>query len=178
MSVLRAAAQVQEGSALVGLARFDGLDADDAAELLRPCCASRRWIRQVVSGRPYGTMRRLVESSNDVVCDLGWPDLAEALAAYRRFGERGGGTDRGSAWSWQEQSGAGDPASAPPLAEAVLAYERRFGHAFLICAAGRSAAEIRAAVQQRLTNPTRLEREIVRAELRAVVRLRLIKTFH
>src|SRR5664279_813400 len=136
----------------------------------------------MVSGRPYGSMRRLISASDDIIADLQWSDIAESLAAHPRIGDRVGGTTRESAWSRQEQSGAGDSSVADScvaaqLVEQNLAYEARFGHVFLICATGRSAEQMLAALRQRLANPTPDEREVVRAELRAIVRLRLIKTF-
>ncbi len=56
-------------------------------------------------------------------------------------------------------------------------YEDRFGHVFLICATGRSAGEMLAALRERLGNDPRTEREVVRGELLEIVRLRLAKTF-
>jgi 2-oxo-4-hydroxy-4-carboxy-5-ureidoimidazoline decarboxylase len=164
-------------SALVEIALFDALPADDAAELMRPCCASRRWITEVVSGRPYGSLRRLSSASDDVLADLSWADVAEALNAHPRIGDRLAGAERESAWSRQEQSGAADPAAADELIAGNLAYEQRFGQVFLICATGRSATEILAALRARLDNPTEVERQVIRTELREIVRLRLIKTF-
>jgi 2-oxo-4-hydroxy-4-carboxy-5-ureidoimidazoline decarboxylase len=164
-------------SALVEIAIFDRMEPFEAAELIRPCCASHRWVSEVVMGRPYGSMRRLLAASADVIADLRWTDLAEALAAHPRIGDRVAGADRESSWSRQEQSGASDPSVADELYQGNVAYEARFGHVFLICATGRSAAEMLSALKQRLNNPTDVEREVVRAELREIVRLRVIKTF-
>lgn len=148
-------------SALLEIALFDGMEPFDAAELMRPCCASRRWISEVVMGRPYGSMRRLLAASADVMADLRWTDLAEALAAHPRIDDRA----------------AADPAVADELYQGNVAYEARFGHVFVICARGRTAADMLAALTHRLENPTDVEREVVRAELRDIVRLGLIKTF-
>jgi 2-oxo-4-hydroxy-4-carboxy-5-ureidoimidazoline decarboxylase len=164
-------------SALVEIARFDGLARADAAELLRPCCASTRWVREVVSGRPYGSLRRLIDASNDVLADLAWSDVAQALAAHPRIGDRVTGGDRESAWSRQEQAGAADSTVTEQLLAGNLAYETRFGHVFLICATGRSPQGMLAELQRRLDNPPEAERAVVRAELREIVRLRLIKSF-
>jgi 2-oxo-4-hydroxy-4-carboxy-5-ureidoimidazoline decarboxylase len=161
----------------VQIAGFDRLPADEAAELIRPCCASTRWVAEVVSDRPYGSLARLSAASDDVLADLAWADVAEALAAHPRIGERLGGSGQESAWSRQEQSGAADPSVADQLVAGNLAYEQRFGQIFLICATGRTAPEILAALRARLHNPTEVERQVVRTELRAIVGLRLIKTF-
>ena len=177
---------------LVPVAVLDQAAADRAAALLRPSCASTRWGQRLVAGRPYRTLEGLTAASGAVIAGLGWPDIEEALAAHPRIGDRppghggrdGGpgppaGTERESAWSRQEQSGV---AGASPEAEAGLragnlAYEERFGHVFLICAAGRSAPDMLAALRARLGHDPATEREVVRDELRRIVALRLGKTF-
>lgn len=177
VSSVRVVTENDGESALVQIARFDELPATRAADLLHPCCGSRRWVGEMVSGRPYGSMRRVIGASDDIVADLHWSDIAEALAGHPRIGARVGGADRGSAWSRQEQSGAADSSVRDELVRGNMAYETRFGHVFLICASGRSATEMLTALRERLANPTAVEREVVRDELRRIVRLRLIKTF-
>jgi 2-oxo-4-hydroxy-4-carboxy-5-ureidoimidazoline decarboxylase len=58
-----------------------------------------------------------------------------------------------------------------------IEYERRFGHVFLIFATGRTAAEVLAALRQRLGNAPEDEREVVREELLQIVQARLEKLF-
>jgi 2-oxo-4-hydroxy-4-carboxy-5-ureidoimidazoline decarboxylase len=190
------------------VAELDEATATIAAGLLRPSCASARWIERLVSGRPYGTQPALVAASDAAIGALGWPDLEEALAAHPRIGDRPereapvpdapvpdppvpdapepeapeAGTAAGgreAAWSRQEQSGARD---APAEVQAGLragnaAYEERFGHVFLICATGMSAASMLAALHERLGHDPAAEREVVRGELTKIVRLRLGKAF-
>ena len=63
------------------------------------------------------------------------------------------------------------------LAAGNAEYEARFGHVFLICAAGRSGAEMLAELRARLGNRPAGEQQVVRRELGAIARLRLEKTF-
>jgi 2-oxo-4-hydroxy-4-carboxy-5-ureidoimidazoline decarboxylase len=56
-----------------------------------------------------------------------------------------------------------------------VAYERRFGHVFLIYASGRSARAVLAALRERLGNDEETERHVVREELRKIVNLRLAR---
>ncbi len=167
----------------VPVADLDRATAATAATLLRPSCASARWIARLVSGRPYGTRPALVAASDATISALGWPDIQQALAAHPRIGGRpesgaaGGDTD--AAWSRQEQSGAQDaPADVlAGLRAGNAAYEERFGHVFLICATGMSAASMLAALQARIGHDPATEREVVRDELMKIVRLRLAKAF-
>jgi 2-oxo-4-hydroxy-4-carboxy-5-ureidoimidazoline decarboxylase len=188
---------------LVPVADLDRAPAADAAALLRPACASTRWIRRLVDGRPHESLDRLIGASDAAIGALSWPDIEEALAAHPRIGNRAPsgagesaagepaaaepadgesqapGGDREAAWSRQEQAGT---AGATPDVQAALragnlAYETRFGHIFLICATGQSATDMLAALRLRLSNEPGAEREIVRDELLRIVRLRLAKTF-
>jgi 2-oxo-4-hydroxy-4-carboxy-5-ureidoimidazoline decarboxylase len=168
-------------SSRVPVADLDRATAATAAGLLRPSCASARWAGRLVSGRPFGTLPALMAASDDAIGALGWPDIEQALAAHPRIGDRPdpgpAGGDREAAWSRQEQSGArGAPADVRARLRAG-AYEDRFGHVFLICATGMTAASMLDALQARLGHDPAAEREVVRDELRKIVRLRLGKSF-
>jgi OHCU decarboxylase len=77
--------------------------------------------------------------------------------------------------SSQEQSGASSasPSEAAALAEGNRAYEQRFGHVFIVSAAGRSAADVLAALRDRLQNDPAAEIAIASAEQQKITRLRL-----
>jgi 2-oxo-4-hydroxy-4-carboxy-5-ureidoimidazoline decarboxylase len=173
----------------VPVADLDRATAATAAGLLRPSCASARWIERMVSGRPHGSLPALMAASDGTIAALGWPDIEHALAAHPRIGarlpDRGAPPDqedrddREAAWSRQEQSGTRDagPDVQAGLRAGNTAYTERFGHVFLICATGMSAASMLAALQARLGHDPATEREVVRDELTKIVRLRLAKSF-
>jgi len=153
------------------LDRFNGLPPAAAQEVLLACCASPRWAARVADHRPYPTPADLVVAGVAAFDELPWPELAAALAAHPRIGERPSGDDAEAAWSRREQSGV--QGADVELAEANRAYEDRFGHLFLIFASGKSAGEILAAARGRLGNDEETERRVVRGELRKIVELRL-----
>jgi 2-oxo-4-hydroxy-4-carboxy-5-ureidoimidazoline decarboxylase len=157
------------------LAGFNALPAVEAEAELRSCCASAAWARQVAAGRPYPDLAALCEAAEAALAGLGWPDITEALAAHPRIGDRVSGEGREAGWSRREQAGVSgaDPATHAALAEANRAYERRFGHVFLVFASGRTDTELLAAARERLGNPPEAEREVVRGELGKIARLRL-----
>lgn len=154
---------------------FDALSPMAAGTLLTPVCASDAWIVAMVATRPHGTLELLSTRSDEALAALEWPDVGQALAAHPKIGERAGGDEREAAWSREEQSGAVD-ADAEDLRAGNVAYEQRFGHVFLICATGRSSGEMLATLRDRLGHDDAVEREVVRAELAKIVRLRLAKT--
>ncbi|GAA4185281.1 2-oxo-4-hydroxy-4-carboxy-5-ureidoimidazoline decarboxylase [Streptosporangium oxazolinicum] len=88
-----------------------------------------------------------------------------------------GHSEREAAWSRGEQAGVGTAGREvlDRLAEGNRAYERRFGHIYLICATGLSAEEMLARLTERLGNDEDTERDVVRTELAKITRLRLAK---
>jgi 2-oxo-4-hydroxy-4-carboxy-5-ureidoimidazoline decarboxylase len=156
---------------------FDALDAGPAAAVLAPCCASRRWADLLVAGRPYRRQDALIAASDAAISVLTWDDISEALAAHPRIGGSLAAAGREAAWSAQEQRSAATAGAAErdELAAANAEYEERFGYVFLIRASGRSAADMLAALRERLGHDPAAEREVVRDELRGIVALRLAR---
>src|SRR6266542_2926048 len=68
-----------------------------------------------------------------------------------------------------------DPHDSLSFAAANEAYQRRFGHVYLVCATGRTAAELLALLRARLGNEPGAEWDVVRSELRKINRIRLGK---
>ena len=159
----------------VSLDRFNALPAPDAERELLNCCASRAWARAVAADRPYPGSAALAAAGDAVLAELPWPDIAEALGAHPRIGQRAAGTGRDAAWSRREQAGVegADAAVRGALAEANREYEQRFGHVFLIFATGRTPAEMLTAARARLAHDEPTERRVVRDELAKIIRLRL-----
>lgn len=144
-------------------------------ELLR-VCGSRTWARMVAARGPFAELDALWAAAESAWDALGRDDWLEAFAAHPRIGESttaAGG--EASAWSRNEQARAAEAGSATlaRLAEAQDRYEQRFGHGFLICAAGRSAGEILEVCTARLTNDPATELRIGADEERKIGRLRL-----
>jgi 2-oxo-4-hydroxy-4-carboxy-5-ureidoimidazoline decarboxylase len=158
------------------IVRFNALPRGEAEAELLACCASRRFAEAVADGRPYASTEDLFAAAGKAVRDLDWPDVAEALAAHPRIGDRPKGADREARWSRTEQSGVAD-ADRDAFAEGNAAYEERFGHVFLICASGRSAGEMLAELRERMANDPAAERGVVHGELVKITELRLRKLF-
>lgn len=93
---------------------------------------------------------------------LTWDDIAVVMAAHPRIGEHS---------TTGEQDGVGD-GTRPALAAANRAYEERFGHIFLTCAAGRGGEEMLAELRDRLNNDVDAERRVVARELLKIALLR------
>lgn len=149
----------------------------DRLELdLLACCAAPAWGAAITAGRPYPDRDAVLAAADRAAEGLSWADVLTGLSAHPRIGERAQGDSAEAAWSRREQSaaaGSADDRTRAELIEANRAYEKRFGHVFLIFASGRSQAEILAAARERLANDDETEHAIVAGELRRIARLRL-----
>jgi 2-oxo-4-hydroxy-4-carboxy-5-ureidoimidazoline decarboxylase len=151
--------------------RFDDLPEDEARGLLLRCLSAPGWAERVLAGRPYVSGDRLLAAADAAARDLSPDDLEAALAGHPRIGERASAAHNAAA-SAREQSGV-ETADRDRLLEANRAYEERFGHVFLIRAAGRSGAEILAELERRLGNPPEAEQAETVDNLRQIALLRL-----
>ena len=158
---------------------LEELNRADRSELLATllaCCDVPSWAEAVVAGRPYADVDGLLATADLAARRMTPAEVAQALAAHPRIGERAQGAGTEAAWSRQEQSGVSrDERTQSELAEANRAYEERFGRVFLICATGLSAEEVLAAARQRLGNDEATEEDVVADELRKIAVLRLRK---
>ena len=156
-----------------GLDWFNALSDAEARECLYACLASRTWATNVAAGRPYESLSQLMANVDTEMDRLSADDWLQAFAAHPRIGERGG---HSAATSEREQSRvmqATDETLTALRAE-NQAYEERFGHIFLIAAAGRSAEEILDNLRERMTNEPATEIEVAADEQRKIARLRLL----
>jgi 2-oxo-4-hydroxy-4-carboxy-5-ureidoimidazoline decarboxylase len=158
-----------------GLSSFNGLPPDEACAELLACCNSAAWARQVAAGRPYASLAAVLRHSDAAVASLTAAGLADALAGHPRIGERAAADARSAAWSGREQAGvrAAGQDTIDALALANADYEGRFGHIYLVCAAGRSGPELLALLRTRLRNDPETEWLVVRAELQKINQIRL-----
>ena len=158
-----------------GLDEFNGAPADRAVEALRACNAAPRFAASLVAARPFRDVDTLVARAEEVARGLPWDEVAIALAAHPRIGDRVGGSTAEAAASRREQSSMSDADDA--VREALLAgnreYEARFDHVFLIRASGRSPEEMLAELRRRLANDGQAERGEVTEQLAQITALRV-----
>lgn len=168
------------GRLLLGLRRLNTLIQEDAEAALRTCCGANAWVRAMAERRPFRSLAALFDAADEIGRALQKDDWLEAFACHPKIGEREAKQHQDAAargFSAQEQSGmqsATDETRAA-LVEANRAYEAKFGHIFLICATGKSAAEMLAAARRRLENEPSAEIAVAAEEHRQITRIRLEK---
>ncbi|HKU35417.1 MAG TPA: 2-oxo-4-hydroxy-4-carboxy-5-ureidoimidazoline decarboxylase [Paenarthrobacter sp.] len=157
------------------LAVFNSVERDEAIKVLTPCLDISRWVESIVDARPFASVDELLGQANSAAEPFSPQEVESAMAHHPRIGERPKAQTTEAAMSRSEQAGVdpGDNQTTDALAEGNRAYEEKFGRVFLIRAAGRSAQEILATLQERLTHTPEQEDTIVAEQLREIALLRL-----
>jgi 2-oxo-4-hydroxy-4-carboxy-5-ureidoimidazoline decarboxylase len=155
-------------------------DPDARASLAR-CCGTRRWVEGMMAARPFLSRTQLFGEAERVWWRLGDGDWREAFDHHPRIGadldrlrEKFGTTAQ---WATGEQAGVAGSAPATLLALQAgnIAYEARFGHLFIVCATGSTAATMLDRLRLRLDNAPENELRIAAGEQAKITRLRLEK---
>ncbi|NUT72881.1 2-oxo-4-hydroxy-4-carboxy-5-ureidoimidazoline decarboxylase [Pseudarthrobacter sp. C4D7] len=157
------------------LAEFNSADPSSAQATLRPCIDVSRWVEAVAGARPFTGRNELLDFAARAANPFTSAEVEAAMAHHPRIGERPTAASTEASMSRSEQAGVdpADTAVAEALARGNREYEEKFGRVFLIRAAGRSAQDILAALNQRLTNSPEEEDRIVAQQLREIAVLRL-----
>jgi 2-oxo-4-hydroxy-4-carboxy-5-ureidoimidazoline decarboxylase len=170
------------------LGEVNALDAAAAARELLRCCGSTRWAEKMTAARPFVTVDAMMIASDAIWSALDRADWLEAFGAHPKIGTDARLTPRTPAlperealaersWSAQEQAGVASATDdvLDRLAAKNREYEARFGYIFIVCATGKSAAEMLRMLEQRLTHDPDTELRAAAGEQRQITRLRLAK---
>ncbi|MFZ5894943.1 MAG: 2-oxo-4-hydroxy-4-carboxy-5-ureidoimidazoline decarboxylase [Myxococcota bacterium] len=161
--------------------RLNTLDEAEARAQFERCCGARRWVEGMLGRRPFASASELVEQAESVWASLQASDYLEAFSHHPEIGQNLDELRRKfqhtADWSQAEQAGTEDASEAVLLAlrDQNRAYRARFGYTFIICATGKRADEMLAALERRLQNSAEVELEIAAAEQAKITRLRLEK---
>ncbi len=162
----------------LSVAELDALAPSDAAAIFTACCGSSRWTAAMVARRPFLDRASVLRAADEEWQLLSPTEWLEAFAHHPRIGESRAAASVGTAARQMSESEQSKVATAEAsvkteLAAAQLEYEARFGYIFLICATGKSAAEILAALRSRMANDPETELRVAAEEQRQITQLRL-----
>ncbi len=160
------------------LARWNSLDPDAAAREALPCCGSQAWATALASRRPVADERSLIETSSSVWLALPEDAWQEAFDSHPRIGQKHAqnhATQESLRWSAQEQRTvlSEDDSVKIALEEANRRYEEKFGRIFIVCATGKTSAEILAILETRMKNDIASELREAAEQQRQITQLRL-----
>ncbi len=165
---------------MAGLDWLNRADFSDATAALLRCCGAARWATAMASRRPFDSAEALYRGAEQEWERASREEVLEAFSHHPRIGDRASLRDRfpsTHAWSASEQAEAAvaEEKVLDDLAQGNRDYEARFGHIFIVCASGRTAAEMLALLRARVDNDPEIELKIAALEQMKITRLRLEK---
>ena len=157
---------------------WNGLEPQAATAAILPCNGSLAWAEGVVALRPLKSVVELLMASDKVWLGLSKKAWQHAFDSHPRIGEHKAkaATEQSLAWSSGEQSAAQlTEETQAALAAANVAYEQRFGRIFIVCASGKTAAEMLEILRSRLANDAETELLEAAEQQRQITQIRLRK---
>ncbi len=162
------------------LAEFNALDSASAKQELLRCCGCGRWADGVATARPFKDKESLFAAADAAWAQTAEKEWLEAFSHHPRIGGKDALREKFAAtksWAQGEQAGAAaaNEATLDALAAGNEDYEAKFGHIFIVCATGKSAAEMLDLLKSRLPNDARSEIRLAAAEQHKITKIRLEK---
>jgi 2-oxo-4-hydroxy-4-carboxy-5-ureidoimidazoline decarboxylase len=160
-------------------AKLDAMPEPEARAQLLRCCGASRFVERMLSLRPFGDDATLHDAARRVWDTMDRADILEAFDHHPRIGadldalrKKFSGT---ADLATREQAGAlnAHESELARLRDGNVAYEARFGHIFIVCATGKTAAQMADLLDARLGNDPDTELRIAAAEQAKITRLRL-----
>jgi 2-oxo-4-hydroxy-4-carboxy-5-ureidoimidazoline decarboxylase len=162
------------------LDEFNALPAARATEELLRCCGCARWADALLAARPFADKAALLGASDAAWAATDEADWREAFSHHPRIGGKDALRAKfaaTAAWAQGEQAGAAAAGEAvlEALAKGNAEYESRFGFLFIVCATGKSAAEMLDLLKSRLKNDAAFEMRLAAGEQNKITKIRLEK---
>jgi OHCU decarboxylase len=134
----------------------------------------------MVDERPFVDVADLLSKADSIWRSSASDDWLAAFRSHPKIGEQKAAekvAEQARAWSEAEQAGTRDAAQETTLALAAgnREYEQRFGCIFIVCATGKTSAEMLAILRERLSNDPETELRAAAEEQRKITQLRLNK---
>ena len=146
--------------------------------MLTRACGSTRWVDRMMARRPFGRDAKLLSAARVEWFALLEQDWLEAFSHHPPIGDRASLEARFPSThdlSAKEQAGVSTARAEviDALADANARYRDRFGFIFIVCATGKSAAEMLQLLRDRLNNDRATELRIAAEEQAKITALRL-----
>ncbi len=162
------------------LDELNRLNEADATTAFTQCCTSTRWVERMVIDRPFESLAEMLEISDRIWEECDVDDYLEAFEGHPRIGDVESLAKKYAntkTWAGGEQKGVegADRAILERLSKGNADYEEKFGHIFIVCATGKSAAEMLALLEARMPNDPKTEVMVAAEEQNKITRIRLKK---
>lgn len=165
---------------MAGLPELNAWPAAEAQSQLLRCCGSSRWAAELARLRPFADEAALLAAADRVWRGLGRADWLEAFSHHPKIGGKDVLREKfKETRQWARGEQAGVAAASEDVLDALARgnedYEKKFGYLFIVCATGKSAAEMLAILEARLPHGPAEELAAAAEEQRKITRIRLEK---
>ncbi|MBC7587657.1 MAG: 2-oxo-4-hydroxy-4-carboxy-5-ureidoimidazoline decarboxylase [Chitinophagaceae bacterium] len=156
------------------------LPKEQLEEELFKCCGSTAWVNKMLPFFPAEDLIEILEDAEEQWYQCSEEDWLEAFTHHPKIGDVESLKKKFAStatWASGEQSGAAAASqqTLEALAKCNDEYEQKFGYIFIVCATGKSAAEMLQLLQQRLPNNPSEEIKIAADEQNKITKLRIEK---
>jgi len=162
------------------LETLNTLTVEQAAQTFMQCCTATVWVNAMVKARPFSDKRAMAKQA-----DLAWQELeyADYLEAFDGHPQIGNVATLRKKYANTKALASGEQSSVSQATEQVLVdltkgnadYLEKFGFIFIVCATGKSAAQMLALLRDRLPNDKAVELANAVEEQRKIFHLRIEK---
>lgn len=162
----------------MSLNQLNQMTLDECRVALTGCCGARAWVEGMLAAWPFASINQLYETAGNLWWQLGEADWREAFTHHPKIGDLDNLRQKFAQTahlSEREQAGVqgAQEEILQALARGNATYEAKFGYIFIVCAAGKSAAEMLAILQARLPNDLAEELHVAAEEQRKITFIRL-----
>jgi 2-oxo-4-hydroxy-4-carboxy-5-ureidoimidazoline decarboxylase len=162
------------------LSELNILSIEDAQVAFSNCCTSQAWSNAMVAARPFISLEQCHEIALSVWAGLGEQDFLQAFAGHPKIGDI---TSLREKYAHTKTLASGEQSSVDDASEEVIkklsfcnnAYEENNGFIFIVCATGKSAAQMLGLLNQRLLNEREVELKNAAAEQTKITAIRINK---
>lgn len=164
-----------------GMRYLNAMPEPELRAALASCCGCSAWVSKMVASRDaFTSLSALTKTARDAWSALEGADWEEAFRAHPRIGDTNPNAHQSKTaqgWSAKEQSRVAEAevATLDELRAVNEAYETKFGRTYIVCATGKTAAEMLAIAKERMGNDAATELRRAAAEQAQITDLRLAK---
>lgn len=162
----------------MNLQEFNRQSTAEAEEAFKLCCGSRRWVTLMLNARPFADVTHLLNEAKENWFRLDEKDWLEAFSHHPKIGDLDSLKKRfvnTAHLAGEEQRGAQSASDGElrNLQSGNARYEEKFGFIFIVCATGKTAAEMLSLLNDRLTNSRAQELKNAAEEQAKITHIRL-----
>lgn len=160
--------------------RLNALLRDDATQQFMQCCTSTMWANEMVHTMPFSNESQLINAANKCWENLAEDDYLEAFEGHPKIGDV---NSLRAKYANTKALASGEQCSVNEASDEILqalakgndTYEHKFGFIFIVCATGKSAAQMLQLLEDRLPNSKADELMNAAEEQRKIFQIRITK---